>query len=105
MLILVPLTIVVAIVNFANGDRGPLFYFQERIGKDGEKFKIYKAKILNDNIEGNVGEIIRADKSGLILQCINGQLSLLEVQKQGKKRMDYISFINGNQNFKGTILK
>lgn len=72
---------------------------------NNEKFKIYKAKILNDNIEGNVGEIVRADKSGLVLQSINGQLSLLEVQKQGKKRMDYISFINGNQNFKGTILK
>lgn len=46
MLILVPLTIVVAIVNFANGDRGPLFYFQERIGKDGEKFKIYKFRTM-----------------------------------------------------------
>ena len=46
MLILVPLTIVVAIVNFVNGDRGPLFYFQERIGKNGEKFKIYKFRTM-----------------------------------------------------------
>lgn len=71
---------------------------------NNEKFKIYKAKILNDKVEGDVGEIIQADKNGLILQCVDGQLGLLEVQKQGKKRMDYISFINGNQNFKGTIL-
>lgn len=46
ILILVPLTIVVAIVNFVNGDRGPLFYFQERIGKNGEKFKIYKFRTM-----------------------------------------------------------
>ena len=46
ILLLVPLTIVVAIVNFVNGDRGPIFYFQERIGKDGEKFKIYKFRTM-----------------------------------------------------------
>ena len=72
---------------------------------DDMKFKIYKAKIVNDLVEGQVGEIVRADKSGLILQCKDGQLNLLEVQKEGKKRMDYKSFINGNQNLKGKILK
>lgn len=46
ILILVPLTIVVAIVNFVSGERGPVFYFQERIGKDGEKFKIYKFRTM-----------------------------------------------------------
>ncbi len=72
---------------------------------DDLKLKIYKAKVINDLIEGEVGEIVKADKSGLVLQCKDGQLNLLEVQKEGKKRMDYKSFINGNQNLKGKILK
>ena len=40
--ILIPLTIVVWIVNKLNKEDGPLFYSQERIGKDGKHFKMYK---------------------------------------------------------------
>ncbi len=40
--ILIPLTAVVAIINFVNKENGPLFYSQERIGKNGEHFKMYK---------------------------------------------------------------
>ena len=72
---------------------------------DDLKFKIYKAKVINDLVSKEIGEIIKADKNGLILQCKDGQLSLLEVQKEGKKRMDYKSFVNGNQNLLGKILK
>ena len=72
---------------------------------DDAKLKIYKAKIFSDQVEGRIGEIVKADKGGLILQCKDGQLALLELQKEGKKRMDYKSFINGNQNLKGKILK
>lgn len=64
---------------------------------DNQKFKIYKTKIINHEVTGQIGEIVVADKRGLILQCKNGQLALLEVQKEGKKRMDYKSFLNGNQ--------
>ena len=70
-----------------------------------EKFKIFKAKIISDEIKGEVGQIIQCDKFGLVLQVKDGLLGLLEVQKQGKKRMDYKSFVNGNQNFIHTILK
>lgn len=40
--ILLPLTVVVAIINFANKENGPLFYSQKRIGKNGKYFKMYK---------------------------------------------------------------
>lgn len=63
---------------------------------DGQKFKIYRAAIHNRNIVDIPGTIIQADKNGLILQCLDGQLALLEVQKEGKKRMDFKSFLNGN---------
>ena len=64
---------------------------------DNQKFKIFKAEPLNDKVIAEVGTIVNADKRGLVLQCKDGQLALLEVQKEGKKRMDYKSFLNGNQ--------
>ena len=69
------------------------------------KLKIYKAKVVNDLVTGQVGEIVLANKIGLYMQAKDGQIALLEVQKEGKKRMDYRSFINGNQNLLGQVLK
>ena len=71
---------------------------------DNQKLKIFKAKIVNDLVTAEVGTIVQADKRGLLLQCQNGQLAILELQKEGKKRMDYKAFINGNQNLLGTKL-
>lgn len=42
IIILIPMTVVLYIVNFMVGDRGPIFYSQNRIGKDGKIFKMYK---------------------------------------------------------------
>ena len=71
---------------------------------EGQKLKIFKAKIANYEVIGEIGQIVQADKKGLLLQCKDGQLSLLELQKEGKKRMDYKSFLNGNQNLLGKKL-
>ena len=68
------------------------------------KLKIYKAKVVDKTVTAEVGEIIKADKNGLYMQAKDGVISLLEVQKEGKKRMDYRSFINGNQNLLGQKL-
>ena len=73
--------------------------------ENGHKFKIYKSKKVNDDFTSKVGTIVKCDKFGLHLQCKDGQIALLEVQKEGKKRMDYKSFVNGNQNFINTILQ
>lgn len=68
------------------------------------KLKIYKAKVINNIVDHQVGEIVKADKVGLYFQAKDGQIAILELQKEGKKRMDYRSFINGNQNLLGQIL-
>ena len=68
------------------------------------KLKIYKAKVINSIVTQNVGEIVKADKNGLVFQAKDGQIAILELQKEGKKRMDYRSFINGNQNLLGQVL-
>ena len=68
------------------------------------KLKIYKEKIVNNTVDHQVGEIVSADKNGLIFQAKDAQIAILELQKEGKKRMDYRSFINGNQNLLGQVL-
>lgn len=69
------------------------------------KLKIYKAQLINDLVTNKVGEIVKADKFGLYFQAKDGQIAILELQKEGKKRMDYRSFINGNQGLLGQILQ
>lgn len=40
--VLIPLTLIIFIVNLVSGDGGPIFYTQERIGKNGKPFKMVK---------------------------------------------------------------
>ena len=42
ILALIPLTIMIYIANLICKDKGPVFYSQERIGKNGKKFRMYK---------------------------------------------------------------
>ncbi len=72
---------------------------------EGLKFKVYRSSIVSDELFGKVGEIVKADKKGLHLQTKNGVLSLLDVQLEGKKRMDYMSFINGHPNLLHELLQ
>jgi len=72
---------------------------------EGLKFKIYCSQIISDEVLGEVGEIVKADKKGLYLQTKNGLLALLSVQLEGKKRMDYMSFINGHPNLLHELLQ
>ena len=71
---------------------------------EGKKLKVFKAELLNKEESDEIGRIVQADKKGLVIQLRKGQLSLLEVQKEGKNRMDYKSFLNGNQGLLGKKL-
>lgn len=42
IILLIPITIIIWIANIIVKDNGPVFFKQERIGKDGEFFKFYK---------------------------------------------------------------
>lgn len=66
-----------------------------------QKVKIFKADYSLDNVPGEVGEIVEASKKGLWIKTKDGVIKILELQKEGKKRMDYRSFLNGNQNLLG----
>ena len=69
---------------------------------NGEKLKVFKSFIISNEVHGEVNTVVSADKRGLYIQLNDGVLSLLEVQKEGKKRMDYKSFLNGSPNLVGS---
>lgn len=59
----------------------------------GEPLKIWQAQALEETSQVAAGEITQADKKSLRIQCGEGQLSLLEIQKPGKKRMPIASLM------------
>ena len=73
---------------------------------EGKKIKIWKTKLLKeDSRTGKPGEVLSADKTGLVVATGEGNLSILELQGENAKRMDYKSFLNGNIIPVGTIFE
>ena len=51
IILLIPLTIIVFFQNLKNGDNGKIFYTQNRIGKNGKIFKMYKFRTMVNNAD------------------------------------------------------
>lgn len=70
---------------------------------NGKKFKIHKSKILTENFSGKSGEIVDTNNR-LVIMCGDGKcVEILEIQAEGKKKMDTQSFLRGQRIKKGTI--
>lgn len=70
----------------------------------GKSFKIWKADVLEGNTDKVPGTIVRVEKGCLEVQTGEGVLSLLEVQLEGKKRMETDAFLRGYSVEVGTCL-
>lgn len=60
-IMLIPLTLIVYTINLVSGDHGPLFYSQERIGKNGKHFKMYKFRSMVVGADEKLKEILKND--------------------------------------------
>jgi len=69
---------------------------------DGKTFKIWKARVIDKNTDMPAGSVCHVDKGVLEVQTAEGVLSLLEVQLEGKKRMEIDAFLRGYNIQKGT---
>ncbi len=58
--------------------------------------KVWKAKVIDEDSGMEPGVVSKVNKKSFHVQTGRGQLELLEVQPEGKKRMDAASFLNGN---------
>lgn len=74
-------------------------------GLDGKTLKIWSAKVIDKEYEGEPGEVVETDKKTMIVKTGTGALSLEMVQLEGKKRMEIDAFLRGYTVTKGTILK
>ena len=72
---------------------------------DGKTFKIWKAEVVEENTNAEPGTIVAIEKNSLKVQTGEGVLSLLEVQLEGKKRMDAGSFLRGYSVAEGIVLQ
>ena len=62
---------------------------------DGKTIKIWKAKVIPENMSQEPGRIVAVERDRILVQTGNGVLALLEVQLEGKKRMMVEAFLNG----------
>lgn len=46
VVLLIPITLVVILFRIKNKEKGPIFYTQDRIGKNGKVFKLYKFRTM-----------------------------------------------------------
>ena len=62
---------------------------------NGKTFKVWSAKVIDGSDDYEPGCIYHIGKNDMYVQTGKGALSLVEVQLQGKKRMDTGSFLRG----------
>lgn len=62
---------------------------------NGKSFKIWKARICEGTSTGAPGQVAAVNKQSIVVNTGDGLLELLEVQLEGKKRMDVASFLLG----------
>ena len=83
--------------NFCRGlDPYPAAWCELQDIKKGEvkTYKIFKTRITDLSIKDKNG--LTKDAEGILIPCNDYYLRILEIQPEGKRRMDYKSFLAGN---------
>ena len=62
IIMLIPLTIGIYMANLIVKDNGPVFYYQNRIGKDGKLFKMYKFRSMVVGAEKKLEEYLEQNE-------------------------------------------
>ena len=64
-------------------------------GRQGKTMKFWKASVCPENTDKKPGTIVKVGKNTFMIQTGDGCLEALEVQLEGKERMDAGSFLRG----------
>ena len=62
LILLIPLTIIIKIIYMFTGDFHSIFYSQERIGKNGKLFKLYKFRSMVKDADKKLEKLLKEDK-------------------------------------------
>lgn len=71
---------------------------------DGKGVKIFKAQVCEVPEGAKPGEIVDVTKKTFTIACGNGGLIIKNLQPEGKKPMDTVSYLNGNKIRVGMIV-
>jgi methionyl-tRNA formyltransferase len=66
-----------------------------KTGRKPQMLKIWKADVAED-VSGAPGGVLRADKNGIVVGCGGGALRILELQREGGRRMSAAEFLAGH---------
>ncbi len=61
----------------------------------GTKLKIFRTQKIERALKSNAGDYVTDGKTYLHFACADGYIAVLDLQLEGKKRMDVRSFLNG----------
>ena len=63
---------------------------------DGKRMKVYQVVVLDELYEsGKIGQIVSVDSDGIIVQCKDSFIKILEIALEGKKRCMVKEYFNG----------
>lgn len=74
---------------------------------DGKRIKLFCPEIINEDKEYSLktpGEILKVEKSGVVIKTKDSALKINEVQLEGKKRLKILDFLAGYKLTEGQIL-
>jgi len=71
---------------------------------NGSKIKIFKTRVVDTDERCEIGRVCSVGNEGFTVQTGNGILEILEIQKEGKKRMLCRDFLRGFKLNSGDIL-
>lgn len=77
------------VVRTFNPSPGAFTYFQDNL------LKIWQVSVVNGSV-GQPGEIIAADRDGIIVACGSGLLRIEVMQKPGGKKLNAADYLSGN---------
>lgn len=71
---------------------------------NGVQLNIYRAQLLSGEFSGSVGEVLSADKKGIVVRCADGAINILQAQFAGGKPLSAADLVNGRKIKAGDIL-
>ncbi len=71
---------------------------------DNVKIKIFLSRVIDEYLEGEVGQVVSLSKDGFVVKTGDKLLEVLEVQKEGKNRIKAVDFLRGYKGITGKLL-
>lgn len=91
-----PLDVTKPALALHNQVRGLIPWPAASIELEGRKLKVFRTKVREETTTAAPGQILQADKRGLLVSCGEGSvLELLEIQGEGGKRMEAKAYLLG----------